>query len=141
MVVLYNGTSTTTRSYPRYVAEEMLGRTLERHEEVHHKDHDPDNNHPDNLVVLTKDEHYALHLKAKGLSYREPKSCLTCSTITTNQKYCTAKCKGIGERKCERPSKEELAEQIQAKSWLQLGRDYGVSDNAVRNWARKYGLL
>jgi hypothetical protein len=26
-------------------------------------------------------------------------------------------------------------------SWASVGRDYGVSDNAVRKWAKKYGLI
>jgi transposase-like protein len=26
-------------------------------------------------------------------------------------------------------------------SWASVGRDYGVSDNAVRKWAKKYNLL
>ena len=45
------------------------------------------------------------------------------------------------KRKAERPSKQELKKEIENNSWLALGRKYGVSDNAVRKWARAYGLL
>ncbi len=47
----------------------------------------------------------------------------------------------IERRKVERPSKEELAELIQKYSWTAVGRQFGVSDNAVRKWAKSYGLL
>jgi endogenous inhibitor of DNA gyrase (YacG/DUF329 family) len=41
----------------RLVAEEMLGRFLERWEIVHHRDGDPGNDEPDNLVVTSQSEH------------------------------------------------------------------------------------
>lgn len=37
----------------RLVAEEKLGRRLRRGEQVHHSDHNPQNNDPDNLEVMT----------------------------------------------------------------------------------------
>jgi len=30
---------------------------------------------------------------------------------------------------------------IDNMSWVAIGRKYSVSDNAVKKWARKYGLL
>lgn len=44
-------------------------------------------------------------------------------------------------RKVERPSKEELVDLIKNYSWTAIGRQFGVSDNAVRKWAKSYGLL
>jgi Zn finger protein HypA/HybF involved in hydrogenase expression len=44
-------------------------------------------------------------------------------------------------KKVQWPSPEQLAEEIKNMSWCAIGRKYGVSDNAVRKWARKYGLL
>lgn len=41
----------------------------------------------------------------------------------------------------ERPSKEQLAQEIDSMSFIALGKKYGVSDNAVRKWAKAYGLL
>lgn len=38
------------------------------------------------------------------------------------------------------PSREELKEQIYNQSFLQIGKQYGVSDNAVRKWCKKYNL-
>jgi len=40
-----------------------------------------------------------------------------------------------------RPSRERLKSEISIMNWCSLGRKYGVSDNAVRKWARQYGLI
>jgi len=40
-----------------------------------------------------------------------------------------------------RPSKEELAELVGSQSWVALGLRYGVSDVAVRKWAKAYELI
>ena len=45
----------------QYVAEKKIGRPLRENEVVHHIDRDKTNNHPDNLMVLTKEEHSKLH--------------------------------------------------------------------------------
>lgn len=45
----------------RYIAEQVLGRTLACHEIVHHMDDDPKNNLVTNLVVMTRDAHGRLH--------------------------------------------------------------------------------
>jgi len=41
-------------------------------------------------------------------------------------------------RKVERPSYEELLCEIEKTSYLTVGREYGVSDNAVRKWVAQY---
>lgn len=41
-------------------------------------------------------------------------------------------------RKVERPPSEQLLAEIEATSYLAVGRNYGVSDNAVRKWVRFY---
>jgi len=41
----------------------------------------------------------------------------------------------------QKPSAEELSVLIGAESWVKLGLRYGVSDSAVRKWAKQYGLL
>ncbi len=46
----------------------------------------------------------------------------------------------IAIRKVARPSKEELQKLIAENSWVGIGRMYGISDNAVRKWAKGYGL-
>ena len=43
-------------------------------------------------------------------------------------------------RKVNRPSKEKLEELIKNKPILQIGKQYGVTDNSVRKWAKSYGI-
>ena len=56
------------------------------------------------------------------------------------QVYCSKICSSISQQKVKRPSKEELLELIKSTSFLQIGKIYGVSDNAVRKWCKSYGL-
>lgn len=47
----------------------------------------------------------------------------------------------INQRKVKnRPSKEELWNLIQNKSFVQIGKTFGVTDNTIRKWCRYYGL-
>ncbi len=62
------------------------------------------------------------------------------SITNTDQIYCSVECFGISNRKVERPTKEILQQEIKNMSWLEMSRKYGVSDNAVRKWAKKYGI-
>ena len=42
--------------------------------------------------------------------------------------------------KDKRPSKDELLNLIQTKPFTEIGRMYGVSDNAIRKWCKNMGL-
>jgi hypothetical protein len=46
----------------------------------------------------------------------------------------------ISSRKVERPSKEELSKMLQEIPTLQIAKKYGVADNTVAKWAKRYGL-
>jgi hypothetical protein len=59
----------------------------------------------------------------------------------TRRKFCSIECKRMGNRKVQRPSKEQLEADIGNLGWMAIGRKYNVTDNAVRHWARQYGLL
>lgn len=47
----------------------------------------------------------------------------------------------ISTRKVERPSKEKLKEEIENNTFVSLGKKYGVSDNAIRKWAKTYEII
>lgn len=55
-------------------------------------------------------------------------------------KYCNRLCSRIGSRKVLRPSAEELKKTIEKMPMTHVGKKYGVSDNAVRKWAIRYGI-
>ena len=45
----------------RFIMEQKIGRFLLPHEEVHHIDENPHNDHIDNLELLSKEDHARLH--------------------------------------------------------------------------------
>jgi hypothetical protein len=79
------------------------------------------------------------------------KVCPTCGREfrrrSARQRYCSQRCwhdsdacKAIkaSRRKVERPSYEQLLADLAELSWVSVGAKYGVSDNAVRKWMRRY---
>jgi len=56
--------------------------------------------------------------------HKRSKTCIKCASLKQ-------------KRKVEnRPSKEELLKMIQETSYVQVGKKYGVSDNAIRKWLK-----
>jgi hypothetical protein len=91
------------------------------------------------------------HCGRKNRLERGPRECLHCATTFipkyASQRYCSRDCgvhsKGSREpkpqtRKVERPSYEQLMDDVKSMSFVAIGRKYGVSDNAVRKWIRWY---
>lgn len=67
--------------------------------------------------------------------------CLICQKDVFGTKYCSQGCARIGSRKINRPKKEELSKLINEKTWVEIGLLFNISDNAVRKWAKNYGLI
>jgi predicted RNA-binding Zn-ribbon protein involved in translation (DUF1610 family) len=72
-------------------------------------------------------------------------TCPTCKsayqTKTFQQKYCSFECRNNGMRRCKRPSKNKLSKLISEFPFTYIGKQYGVSDNAVRKWCKIYKLI
>lgn len=81
--------------------------------------------------------------KIKSIAYSH--TCQHCgkdfSNGCKNAKYCGSKCTQIAQRRVVRPSIDVLKVDIETLSWRAIGRKYGVSDNAVKKWARSYQLI
>lgn len=68
-----------------------------------------------------------------------------------NQRYCSEVCRQKYRlknkvnkqrpKKVQWPSCEELFAKMQTMTWVAIGQEYGVSDNAVRKWAKSYNLV
>ena len=116
----------------------------------------PDDNRIENLQIVCPNCAATLDTHCGRKNRRGPvrRACKRCGKEFTakyrTHMYCSRSCgvrwdrvhlRGkphMGERKVHRPPYEQLLEEIEATSYLAVGRKYGVSDNAVRKWVRFY---
>lgn len=114
--------------------------------EIHHVDGDYRNCAEDNLEVLCPNCHSltpnfgSLNKEGRGEINSRKNYCQDCGKpITVNALRC---------RECEtkhrilpKPAtKEELKKLIREKSFVDIGKQYNVTDNAIRKWCASYGL-
>jgi hypothetical protein len=112
-----------------------------------------DDHRLENLRILcpncnaTLDTHCGRHNKRR----HQDRSCPVCAVVfrPTNggQQYCSLPCAGHGERsrraqiarrRADRPPRERLLREVAELGYLEVGRRYGVSDNAIRKWCAAY---
>jgi len=68
--------------------------------------------------------------------------CPTCNSDVFGTKYCCVDCVGKDKRKVkDRPSKTKLKQLLKKSNFSAIGREYRVSDNAIRKWAKSYNIL
>jgi hypothetical protein len=93
------------------------------------------------------------HCGRKTRITREPRDCAHCGAgfrpKYDSQRFCSRECSWRWprpaparpeQRKVERPPYEQLRREVAELGWSAVGRRYGVSDNAVRKWVRRYEL-
>ena len=131
--------------------------------ELHHIDGNHYNNELDNLQILCPNCH-ALQpnnsgkstnkeilkekldrLSSKETAVKKEFFCPDCGAVVSAKglrcKSCASKINNFKMRKVEnRPSREQLKEEIRNNSFLALGKKYEVSDNAIRKWCKAYNL-
>lgn len=56
----------------KLVAQKKIGRKLRDGEQVHHKDHNKENNDPENLIVMANNAEHQVHHRKKGFNLRLP---------------------------------------------------------------------
>lgn len=139
------------------VAEEKLGRFLVNGECVHHVDRNRFNNSPDNLIVFkTVADHTAFHHGVEKVLDGDVWWCPTkgaepkdlCPICLTNYKYIDAEmcldCRNKQRRETfgeyKTPSREVFKREIRTMSFTEIGKKYGVTDNAVRKLCKFYNL-
>ena len=112
--------------------------------ELHHIDGNHYNNIFSNLQILCPNCH-ALQENNKGKANKKEhkKFCIDCGIpISKNAlrcKSCAAKLQHLESPK-NLITREELKNLIRTKSFTQIGKDYNVSDNAIRKWCDNYNL-
>lgn len=55
--------------------------------------------------------------------------------------YCCRDCFSKASRKVDRPTEIQLRDEMESNTWVALGKKYGVSDRAVKKWAKAYGII
>lgn len=134
-------------------AEKLIGRPLKDQEVVHHKDLNKHNNSPDNLLVFVDQaNHTRFHHTGKYAETNEayvvyaPKQymdkCILCGKALKqeNKHNQCWECWTLSRRKVQRPDAETLKQLVEQHTIVDVGRMYGVSDNAIRKWCKIYGI-
>ena len=71
---------------------------------------------------------------------REKSYCPDCDKEVSEKGNRCPECAAKASRKVDRPEREELLQLIQTKSFCEIGRIYGVTDNAIRKWCKSMNL-
>lgn len=92
----------------------------------------------------TVEEYLEYQQNKKVKSKKETKICPVCGKEfipkDSTSKYCSVECYHI-DTKGNRPSLLQLIRDFQElRSFIQVGKKYGVSDNAVRKWCKLYQI-
>lgn len=117
--------------------------------EIHHKDGNYKNNKEDNLQVLCPNCHSLTeHFKGANKTGREGREkyssrknfCIDCGVEILPT---SIRCKTCANKKLitEKPvTREKLKELIRTTPFTTIGKQYNVSDNAIRKWCLQYNL-
>ena len=68
------------------------------------------------------------------------KLCKYCGKPIDSQATLCVACNGKIHRKVERPTREQLKEDLRSMSMLKVGQKYGVTDNSIRKWCDSMNL-
>ena len=72
---------------------------------------------------------------------KEEKFCKNCGRPLSSDRYEICQiCVHEKQKRCEWPTREILKEKIRTKPFLQICKEYNVSDNAIRKWCKNYNL-
>lgn len=66
--------------------------------------------------------------------------CQRCGKELKQQAIHCIECHAFLQRKVDRPNREELKDLIRKLPFTDIGRKFGVSDNAIRKWCKTYNL-
>lgn len=143
-----------------FLKELELGRFLNSDECVHHLDGNKTNNLLSNLIVLSYADHIRIHKwidagKAYSNTSEKVYRCVACNTIvkTKQNKYCSIECMARITSYNRRVTidnslpnklimnKETLIDLLtKHKNFSTVGKLFGVSDNAIRKWCKKFNI-
>lgn len=113
---------------------------------IHHLNENILDNRAGNLEALTAADHARLHKGTERILI----PCALCGAEIPKTQgrasrrsahFCNDECRTLHSRRAERPPAHDLLSlMIQVNNWRSIGQMFGVSDNAVRKWAKQYNL-
>ena len=166
----YNKETHAVVSYPKLLMENILGRPLAPDEHVHHKDGNPLNNNPWNLVVMNISEHEKLHIQQAKLTEKQEKYfkrkyedkemiCPICGqtfiwtaksqcnkntrkNATDRPPCCSPKCRYISYHRSYTKEIKEIQKLLYENNgnFLKVSKMLNVSDAALHKRLKKAGL-
>lgn len=141
------------------VAENKIGRFLRYGEVVHHRDQNRSNNDPSNLLIFSsKSDHTSFHqhncdeslLKQLDdgtytINYLKKNICPLCGNQKAKKNDICWNCRqalGPVNKKVNDLilTRELLKSLIRTMPFTQIGKEFNVTDNAIRKWCDKYKL-
>ena len=66
--------------------------------------------------------------------------CIDCGKEISKQAIRCSDCAHKKQKKCERPPREVLKDMIRSMPFTKIGKEFGVSDNAIRKWCKDMNL-
>lgn len=105
----------------------------------HREEHNPEAS-LNNMIQFKNDNIIKFNPKTFNPDYIPNKKYCECGEeISYDAKQCR-NCYIISRQTVKRPNKEELLELIKTTPFLTIGKQFGVSDNAIRKWCKAYDL-
>lgn len=139
----------------RDVMEKKLGRKLLSTEVVHHIDGNKKNNNSDNLIVFrSPSDHNRYHItgvliEMEDGTYTSPPIyntfiCKNCGITFKSKKkdcvFCSMSCQIDYITIHDIPTREEMIKIIKNGSLNKVSKEYNVSYDTVKSWAKKYNI-
>ena len=91
-----------------------------------------------NYYRISDEELYNVSAQYKGK--QKNFKCIECGEPVSKENSLCLLCFNKSRRKTERPEREILKQLIREKPFTEIGKEFGVTDNAIRKWCDSYSL-
>ena len=105
------------------------------HREIHQFDINVDEYECYNETKAQEKSEEVEALKTHKVTY-----CKDCGTIISSKAERCPICANLVRRVCKRPSRQELKDLIRTTPFVQIAKQFSVTDNAIRKWCKSLNL-